>query len=209
MREGDEFEPRLGGQAAGGDLVGRVKVGMQEGDGGRCEPLAPSPFERARQGGLVQRAHHLALGPEALLGFDHTRVERRGLVDVEVEQPWPGLVADGERVGEALGRDQQGARALALQQGVGGDGRAHADGRHPLGREGCPDRSLQQPAHALDRRVLIGRRGGQELGGDEFARRSAADHIGEGAAPVDPELPTVAVAVAVCRCHHPATRLEF
>ncbi len=169
MRQGHKAQARRLGQPPGGKLVGRVQVGMQEGDGDRGEALAGGARESGGKGWLVQRPDHLALGVQAFVGLDHAGVQRLGLPDIQREQVRPRLVADQEGVGESAGGHQQGARALALQEGVGGDRGAHLDGGDPVGGERRSGPGAQQPAHGLDRGVLIGRRGREQLGGPQLA----------------------------------------
>ncbi len=182
---------------------------MQEGDGGRGETVPRRVLQRPGQGRLVQRPHDLAVRAQAFGGLHDASVERFRLLDIEGEEVGPRLIADGQGVAETAGGDQERACTLAFQQGIGGDGRAHLDGRHARGWEGRVLARAQQAAHALDRGVLIGGRGRQQFRGGQGPGRRAADHVGEGAAAVDPELPTVAGAVAVCRCHRFAARLDF
>ena len=54
-------------------------------------------------------------------------IQHRRQRDREVEQPRPSLIADAQGVAKTVVYQQQGAVALALQQGIGGDGGAHFD----------------------------------------------------------------------------------
>ncbi len=165
MREGHKAQARRLGQAPRRQLVDRVQVRVQEGDGDGGEALPGGVRKGGRERGLIQRLDHLASGVQAFVGLDHAGVERLGLPDIEGEEVWPRLVADHQGVGEAAGGHQQGARALALEQGVGGDRGAHLDGGDPIGGERRSSLDAQQPAHGLDGGVLVGRRGGEQLGG--------------------------------------------
>ena len=63
----------------------------------RRERLAQVGFE-AR---LVERANERAVGRDALVGFDHARVEQLGQDDAPLEQARPILVGDAQRVAKA------------------------------------------------------------------------------------------------------------
>lgn len=122
---------------------------------------------------------------DALGRLDDLRVEHVGLDDMAGEDVGAGLVADFEDIDEAVGDDEDGGCALAFQQGVCGDGGAHLDGvdraTAMVGEDG---------AHSLYRSVVIAARIlRQELAHDQPARWRARYHVGEGTAPIDPELP--------------------
>jgi hypothetical protein len=127
-----------------------------------------------------------------LVDFDHALEQNFGLDDVAREDLRPRLVSYLERVAEALGGDEHGALALALEQRVGCDGRAHLDGADPPRgdrRTGC---KAEKIADALHGGISIGpgifR---QQLVGDEAAVRAPRHHVGESATAVDPEIPGV------------------
>jgi len=92
---------------------------------------------------------------------------------------------DAQRIGVAFGDGQQGRLAGSFQQRVRGDGGAHL--HRGNGSIAVP---LHKHAHAG--------RGGvpiafgvlrQQFQGDQRAIRAPPNDVGEGAAPVDPELP--------------------
>ena len=100
------------------------------------------------------------------------------------------LVGDAQRVAEAARDDEHRGLALALEQRVGGDRRAHLH-RVDLLRPGSA-RPAPRPAargcRRPRRRVAPGILG-QQLVRDERAVGPARDDVGERAAAVDPELP--------------------
>ena len=102
----------------------------------------------------------------------------------------PRLVADAQRVAKAFGDEKQRPLALALEQRIGGDRGAHFDGGDLLARDRRSGLEPEQMADAMHRRISIGfgifRK---QLVGDELAIRLPADHVGEGAAAVNPEFP--------------------
>ncbi len=140
---------------------------------------------------FVQRPVHGPIGPEPLVDLDHPVVQGLRKDDVAGEDVRAGLPADLQCVPEPARDGQHRGLALALQQGIGGDGCAHADVvDEPRGdRTGA---GVQDAAHALDRRVVvllgIVR---QQFGGGQGPPGRAGDDVGEGAAPVDPEAPAL------------------
>src|SRR5690606_25916031 len=100
-------------------------------------------------------------------------------LDVEQAADQALGAADLDDVAEALGRDDARLRALALEQRVGGDGRAVHEG----GDVGVVDAELGErfehaaPLAAGDGRDLRRKQG--------VASRVVAEHVGEGAADVD------------------------
>ncbi len=85
-----------------------------------------------------------------------------------------------EHVAEAGGGDERGDAASALEHRVGGDGRPVDD----LGQVAVGGRELRDGRH---HRVVVARRGGEELP-DRGAAVVLAEHdVGEGAADVDPD----------------------
>ena len=88
------------------------------------------------------------------------RHQRRGRIDEEVVHVVAAFAADLERVPEAGGGEQPGARALALDQGVGGQGGAVDEAADVARRRA---RLVQEAEHALLHRLggILGR--GEEL----------------------------------------------
>jgi hypothetical protein len=162
---------------------------------------------------LVQRDQHLTRGRHPLSGLDNPGVQQLGQHDLAVEQAWPVLVRDAQRVAEAAGDDQDGRLALALEQGVGGGRGAQPDGldlaagdrlggRHAEqvpdrgdGRVGVPPTPHPPPRPSPIRPHWLR----QQLVRDQRAIRAPGHHVGERAAPVDPELPATAHGLALDR----------
>ncbi len=97
-------------------------------------------------------------------------VQCLGQYDLLGEDVRPRLVTDAQRVTEALGRDQQGAVALAFEQRIGGDRRAHAHLADGTRRDRLPRPQPDMVADPLDRRIAIGAGIlGKELPGMEIA----------------------------------------
>ena len=165
---------------------------MHEHDRHRIDAVGLGRFEIGAHRGKIGRALHRAVGAHALVDFGDALVQHVGLDDLARENLRPRLVADLERVAEALGDQQQRAVALALEQRVGGDRGAHLHRADAAGRDRLAGAQAQQVADALHGGVGIGFRVfRQQLVRDQRAVRPPPHHVGEGAAAVDPEIPTL------------------
>ena len=179
---GDIRQPHpVGGQHPG------QRVDENPGDAKRIGPQV-APYGVLGQGG-----DDFAMGPDPFRDLDDPRVHHLRADDLPVEDPWPVLVGDSQRVPESAGDDQDGRLALAFQQSIGRDRRAEAGHGDLLRRYGGAIRDAEHmpdtrdggigvPAWVL-REQLVHR---------ERAIRAPRDHVGERAAPVDPELPAAA-----------------
>ena len=146
---------------------------------------------QVRAGGLlVERHDDLAMRADALVCLDHLCVEKLGQDDVPVEEAGAILVRDAQRVAETAGHHHHGALALALQQGVGRDRRAHFHGRQAFRRDVLPGRHAKEMADAGDGGipVLLGVLR-QQLVREQRAVRALRHDIRERAAAIDPEFP--------------------
>ena len=126
----------------------------------------------------------------APIDFDHIAGEAVWSMNGEGENVRAGLVVNGERVAKPLSRHENGRRAAPLQQRIGGDGGAHLHRLNALARRRCARPQVQGAPDALNRRI------GVQLGvfGQHFERAEPAvgrarDHVGEGAAAINPKLP--------------------
>ena len=139
---------------------------------------------------FVERLDHRAVGGHALVRLHDPRIQQLGQHDVAVEDARALLVADAQRIAEAARGDEQGGLALALEQCVGGDRRAHLHALHLLRRDRLAGREAEEMADPGDRRVavLLGVLG-EQLERTQRAVRRTPDQISERAAAVDPELP--------------------
>ncbi len=204
--QGHEGEPRRPRQSPRALFVDGVQVAVQEGDGHALEALFPGLLKDLLQHAFVQCADHRPVRPQPFVRLRHARIERRWLDDGQGEELRPGLVPDLQGVAKPLCRNEKRLGAPALQQGVGGHGRAHLDRFDAPGWKGLVRPHPQQTPHPLDRRVLIPGRLRQHFQRPPPAVRPDPDHIGEGAAPVDPEPPAARTGVSVC--HRAAHTLE-
>jgi hypothetical protein len=192
MADRDLGEADLAGELGQLALVLAVAVAMQQHDGDRADAAGERGRKLAPGGGAVERPQHLALGGHPLVDLDHRLVEQLRQHDAAVEQPRPVLVGDAQRVGEAPGDRQHGAVALALEQRVGRDRRAHLDRGDRVRRDRVSGGDPEQLADALQRRITIA--AGilrQQLVGHDRPVGPERHHVGEGAATIDPKFPLV------------------
>ncbi len=143
---------------------------------------------------FIQFAQHGAIRCDSLVGFDHLAVEHLGQHDVEREQVRPCLIPDPQCIAEALGGHEHRGLALALEQGIGGNRGAHLHRIDQFRRQRRTVGHTEDVSDALDCGIRVSpwilR---QELVGDRCTVGATGDHIGEGAASIDPELPAGAL----------------
>ena len=164
-------------------LVRRVGVGVEQADGDRLDALVEQAAHRALGVSGLQRLADVSSGVDPLVHRDPqmARHQDRRLLPGHVVEPRHPKRADLEHVAEALGRDQAGARALALEDRVRGHGGAVADLLH-LGRRGADLLEHgREPEHDGARIVVDGR---GDLLGVEPAVGPQHHDVGEGAADV-------------------------
>jgi hypothetical protein len=181
---------------------------MHEHDSHRLDAVRQRDGELGAHSGEIGLALHRAVGAHAFVDLDDALEQHLRLDDVFGEDLRPRLVADLERVAEALGDEEQRAVTFALQQRIGGDRSAHFHGTDHARRDRLLRRKAEQIADALHGGIAIGLGIlGQKLVGDERAVGPPSDHVGEGAAAIDPEIPAVGFAHPPLRrsCFKPAT----
>lgn len=192
--ERDLREARAGRKLSDGLFVGGVEVAVHADHGEGADPGVVRLLEGLGEGVQVRGAQDRAVGGDPLVDLDDTLVQQLRQFDRAGEDAGAVLVGDAQGVAEAAGDDQEGALALAFQEGVGGDRGAHADG--------VDLRALfEELPHTRDRRVGVpGRVVGQQFVREQAAVRAPRDDIGEGAASVDPELPACHVCSPLPPC---------
>ena len=175
MRAAHLREAELAGRLADRALVRGVAVAVGQDDRGAAEAVAVGGAQRLGDGVEVQGAYDAAVRVHPLGHLDHPVVQRLRQHDPAVEEPRPVLVRDAQRVPETGRDDEHRGLALALQQGVGGDGGAHLDDGDPVGRNRFVRSEAQQSAGSR-RRPRPGALGmvGQELAGRRGGRPGAA-----------------------------------
>ena len=172
-------------------LMSRKLVSMHEDDRDRAIALGEEITQRHFCGLLVQNKLDGAVGKHALSDLDDLFIKRFRLDDLGREDLLAFLIADAQRVAETLRRHQGKTFALALEQCIGSDRRAHADlADRPLGNRLALAEAKMEP-NAVHGRVTVSlgvlRK---NLAGMESARWIAPDNIGKGTAAIDPEIPT-------------------
>ena len=166
----DLREADLASDAGRDLLMGGIAITVHEDDRDGAEPGIVLRLERVPDRRLVGRALDGTVGQHALLDLLDRFVQCLGQYDLLGEDVRPRLVTDAQRVTEALGRDQQGAVALAFEQRIGGDRRAHAHLADGARRDRLPRPQPDMVADPLDRRIAIGAGIlGKELPGMEIA----------------------------------------
>ena len=149
-------------------------IGMHEHDRDRVDAVGVGTPQLWFDGGKIGRILDAAVGAHPLVDLDHALEQHVGLDDFLGEDFRPRLIADAERVAETFGRDQERALALALEQGIGRDRRAHFHRTDAAGRDWRrPEPGFRQVTDALHSGVAIGLRIlGQQLVRDQVAVRA-------------------------------------
>ena len=93
------------------------------------------PAQRRADSRLVKRRNFGPPGVKAPRNLVNRLEQRVRAADVQIEQGRARLRSDPQKIAEPFGDQQQNPFALAFQQGVGGNGGAHLDGRYgPCGQ---------------------------------------------------------------------------
>ena len=166
-------------------LVGGVGVAVQEADGDRLDALVAQLGDQPGHRLGIRRLVRRSVGVRALVDFEPqvARHERRGQLQKQVVELVAMLARDLVGIAEAARREQCGAGAFALDDGVGDQRGAVDDAVHVGGLGLAALERLAQ--HLGDGHRRIGRRG-QDLADGEVAGRVVdQDQVGEGAADVD------------------------
>jgi hypothetical protein len=123
LREAGAF--RDGGERL---LVRGIAIPVHQHDGAGAEAARVGVAQRGLGRGGVERGYDVAVCTDALVDLHDFLVEHRWQLDVPREDIRAILVGDAEGISKSARRNEQGAVALALEQRVGGDRRAHAHG---------------------------------------------------------------------------------
>ena len=168
----------------------RIAVAVHQYDGDRTNTV----FKRGRQilahGIRVRRPEDRPVGHQSFVHFDHALIQHFRQNNLPGKNVRPVLIADPQAIGEALCGEQNDPVSLALQQGVGGNGRAHFNNLDKACRDRCLLVDSGQVANALQGGIVVlFRVFGQQFVRHQIAVGGAGYQIGKGAAPVDPYLP--------------------
>ena len=173
-------------------LVVVVAISVHQDDGDGVDAVGLGAFELGAHRIKIERAFHRAVGAHALVDLGDALIEHVRLDDVLGEDFWPGLIADAQRVAKALGDEKERAVALALEQRIGGDRCAHFHRGDAVAWDRVARLEPEQMADAVHRGVAIGlgifRK---QLVRHQRAVRPPPDHVGKGAAAIDPEFPAL------------------
>ncbi len=182
-RQGDRHARQaLGDNLASPALMRRIGEAVQKADRDGLDAAFCEAVGQRSNAVLVERHQHPAarVHPLAHREAQAARHERRRQVDIDVVLLEPVLVADLDRIAEALGRQQCGLGAFALDDRVGRESRPVNDDRQ-FG--GCERRFPQHDADRFEDGALRRRRGGQDLGAVAASARFERN-IGERAADI-------------------------
>ncbi len=153
---------QLGDEVTGAPLVSGLGGRVHERDRDRLHALGGERLHRGAHVGRRERGELVALvvDPPADGQPQVARDERPGRREAVVVGLLARAVAQRERVAEALGREQAGARALAGQHGVRRDRRAVHDelegGGEPLERQVELRGEIGEPGHDAARGIVGG-----------------------------------------------------
>src|SRR5580704_14108112 len=189
MAFGDLLEAKVARDLGHQALVRRIAIGVHEHDRDGVIALNARIRERGAHAVRIWRRLDRAVRAHALVDLDDAGIELLRLYDVAREYARARLIADLERVTKSTRGYEQRALAPPLEQSVGGDGRSHLDGAHGAGRNWLSRSEAQEPANRFNRGVRVSRTFGQKLHRMQAPTRIAADHVGERAAAIDPEVP--------------------
>ena len=171
-------------------LVAGVAIGMEVAHRDRGAAGALEPLDARSQRAWVERRGDLAVEADPLLHAEPARArhERNGRRHAQVVAVLLEPFAHLDHVAMSLGGQHADGGALALEEGIGRDGRAVDDEVRGL-QEGAKieavlAREQGQALHDAERLVL-GRRGG--LGHGDAALHVRRDEVGEGPAHVYPD----------------------
>ena len=189
MAFGDLGKAELAGDLRDHALMRRIAIGVHEHDRDGVVALSARIGERGAHAVRIRSDFDRAVRPHALVDLDDAGIKLLGLYDVAREYARARLVADLERVTKSTRRYEQRAVAPPLEQSVGGDGRSHLDRANGAGRNWLSRSEAQEPANRFNRGVRVSGTLGQKFHRMQAPTRIAADHVGECAAAVDPEVP--------------------
>ena len=165
-------------------LVGRIRVRVEQAHAHRLDPLGAQPLGEAPDLVGIDGAPHGAVDQDPLVDLEAevARRDRPRPLHVEVVHVVAMLAGDLHGVAEALGRDEGGPRALALDEGVREERGAVEDVGHLAGGH---VRRAEDGFDPRDHGVVRPVGGGEDLADLERpAVLAGEDQVGEGAADV-------------------------
>ena len=191
VRCGDLGESRLPCEARHPRLVVRIAVSVHEDDGDGTNAVTESGGQGFARETLIQRLQFVAAGVHAAGNLRHPAIDLLREFDMKGEEAGAVLIADPQRIGETPVGYEQGRLARPLEERIGGHGRSHLDRRDIGNRNFVAGSHPKRAPDTLDCRVRVPVGVlGEQLQRRKFTVRRARHHVGEGAAPVDPKLPS-------------------
>ena len=167
-----------------------IAVTVHEHDGDRPDAVIERSLQRLTGRVFIQGGQHTAFRRHPLIDFDDGFIQQFGKFDPARKNIGPVLIADPQLVGEAPCHGQQRAFALAFEQRVRRDRRAHFDRFDDAVRQRGVALDTEGFANTLQGGILVAFRiFGQKLVGRQLAAGRPDDEVGKRPAPVDPELP--------------------
>ena len=208
MGEQHRTEAKLLEPAAQGQLMGRMAVAVQQGNGDAVIAIGAGLAQLAFQIAPQAQGHQLGtIGSQAPLHLEHPHRQGLGSLDPQGEDVRAMLIADGGQIGETTVEQQQHRLQLPLQQGIGGHGGAETHLRHQTRRQGLIGGQPQHLSQGPDRRITGPLRlHRQHLAHHQPPRGRSPHQIGEGAAPIDPEAPATSSSSTTSRSRSPGLR---
>ena len=154
MTDRNLFEADLAGERGQPPFVVVEPPAVDQDDGDRPKPGCSCGRQIQARPVLVQRSVQGSLGPHPLVDLNDPVIELVIQHDVAGEQVRPALPADAQGVAEAARDSEDDRFTLALQQGIGGHGRAHTDFGNKAAGQGA-GRGTEDPTDAFDRSVGV------------------------------------------------------
>lgn len=177
-------------------LMGGMGVGVHEDNRNRCNAFRFYRTQIPFKGCLIERPLDRAVRAHALISTDHIAIEHRRLDDVARKDIGARLIADFELILEPSRDDQHRLFALALQQRIGRDRRAHFHRSNTLGRDRRIRTNAENAADAFKCGIAISTRILREhLAGSDAPLGPPADDIGERTSAINPKIPSACYAI--------------
>ena len=171
--------------------MGAIDRAVQQGNGDAAVAIGNGLGEVLVQGFIAaQRLQLAAVGGQAPGHLDHAVLKWRRPLDRQGKQIGAVQVADAEQIAQAPVDQQHDRGPPVLQQGIGGHRGTEPQLTDRRRWDRLGGRQLEQPGHGphsgITRITGLGR---EHFAHPELPVRIQGHHIGEGAAPIDPDAP--------------------
>ena len=184
MGQAEDLGPQWRQPVSQPQLMVRVAGAVQQGNGNTAVAVGDGIAHGQVQAPIKHQRFELdTVGSQAPIHLDHPHHQGLGALHRQGKQLGPVQIADAQQIFKAAVDQQQHRRAGPLEQGVGGHGGPEPQISDPAGR-------TDQVGHGLHRRITgHPRLHRQHLAGQDLPPGAQGHHIGEGAAPIDPDAP--------------------